>query len=115
VLPPSDRFWYYLPDLPFEIQNAAISFQMVLEHLVIREALWSPIISGAAGADAPSLCAFLVTLQEAGRGITPVILGAMPRPTSIITPMARIPLGERLGSWCHTKVVTIMQTVVGIY
>ena len=26
VHPPPDRFWYYLPDLPFGIQNAAASF-----------------------------------------------------------------------------------------
>jgi hypothetical protein len=26
VLPLPDCFWYYLPDLPFGIQNAAVSF-----------------------------------------------------------------------------------------
>jgi hypothetical protein len=26
VLPPPNRFWYYLPDLPFGIQNATMSF-----------------------------------------------------------------------------------------
>ena len=26
VLPPHDRFWYYLPDQPFGIQNVAASF-----------------------------------------------------------------------------------------
>ena len=26
VLPPPDRFWYYLQDLPFGIQNTAVSF-----------------------------------------------------------------------------------------
>ena len=26
VLPSLDRFWYYLPDLPFRIQNVAASF-----------------------------------------------------------------------------------------
>jgi hypothetical protein len=26
VLPPPDRFWHYLPDLPFGIQNVAASF-----------------------------------------------------------------------------------------
>jgi hypothetical protein len=26
VLPPPDHFWYYLPDLPFGIQNVATSF-----------------------------------------------------------------------------------------
>ena len=26
VLPSLDHFWYYLPDLPFGIQNAAASF-----------------------------------------------------------------------------------------
>ena len=38
VLPPPDRFWYYLPNLPFGIQNVAASFQMELEHLISREA-----------------------------------------------------------------------------
>ena len=33
VLPPPDRFWYYLSDLSFGIQNAAASFQLELEHL----------------------------------------------------------------------------------
>jgi hypothetical protein len=26
VLPPPNRFWYYLSDLPFGIQNAVASF-----------------------------------------------------------------------------------------
>jgi hypothetical protein len=26
VLSPPERFWYYLPDLPYGIQNAAVSF-----------------------------------------------------------------------------------------
>ena len=26
VLPPPNRFWYYLPDLPFGIQNTVASF-----------------------------------------------------------------------------------------
>ena len=37
---------------------------MELEHLIIREAPWSPIFFGAMGADTPSLCAFFMTLQE---------------------------------------------------
>jgi len=28
VLPPPDRFWNYVPDLPFGIQNAVVSFQL---------------------------------------------------------------------------------------
>lgn len=39
---------------------------MELEHLVIREVPQSPNLSSAAGADAPSLCAFLMTLKEVG-------------------------------------------------
>jgi hypothetical protein len=38
VLPPLERFWYYLLYLPFGIQNAAASFQLELEHLVSRQA-----------------------------------------------------------------------------
>ena len=38
VLPPPERFLYYLPDLPFEIQNMAACFQLELEHLVSHEA-----------------------------------------------------------------------------
>ena len=38
VLPPPDHFRYYLPDLPFRIQNEAASFQLELEHLVSHEA-----------------------------------------------------------------------------
>jgi hypothetical protein len=38
VLPPPERFWYYLPYLPFGIQNAAASFQLELEHLINCEA-----------------------------------------------------------------------------
>jgi hypothetical protein len=53
VLLPLDRFWYCPLDLPFGIRNAAVAFQMELEHLIIREAPWSPILSGAVGADAP--------------------------------------------------------------
>ena len=37
---------------------------MELEHLIVHEAPRSPIFSGAAGADTPSLCAFFMTLQE---------------------------------------------------
>ena len=28
VLSPPYRLWYYLPDLPFGIQNVAVSFQL---------------------------------------------------------------------------------------
>jgi len=38
VLPAPDRFWYYLPKLPFGIQNATTSFQLELEHLISHEA-----------------------------------------------------------------------------
>ena len=38
VLPSPERFLYYLPDLPFEIQNMAACFQLELEHLVSHEA-----------------------------------------------------------------------------
>jgi hypothetical protein len=34
VLSPPDRLRYYLPDLPYGIQNAAASFQLELEHLI---------------------------------------------------------------------------------
>ena len=36
---------------------------MELEHLVVREAPQSPILFGVAGANAPLLCAFFMTLQ----------------------------------------------------
>ena len=62
VLPPPDRFWYYLPDLPFGIQNAAASFQLELEHLVSHEAPRSVILSSAVGTDVPSLRTFLEIL-----------------------------------------------------
>ena len=39
VLPLPNYFWYYLPDLPFRIQNVATSFQLELEHLTSHE-LW---------------------------------------------------------------------------
>jgi hypothetical protein len=68
VLLPLDCFWYCLPDLPFEIQNMVVSFQMDLEHLIIREALLSPILSGIVAADAPLLCAFFMTLQWSDPG-----------------------------------------------
>ena len=63
MLPLPNCFWYYLPDLPFGIQNAAASFQMEQEHLISREASRSAILSGAAGTDVPSLCAFLEILS----------------------------------------------------
>ena len=34
VVSPPDRLWYYLHDLVYGIQNAAMSFQLKLEHLV---------------------------------------------------------------------------------
>ena len=66
VLPPSDRFWYYLPDLPFGIQNAAASFRLELEHLVSRETPQSTILFGAARTDVLSLCTFLEILSGNG-------------------------------------------------
>jgi hypothetical protein len=66
VLPPPDRFWYYLPDLPFRIQNAATSFQLELEHLISRDAPRSAILSGAARTDVPSPCTFLEILSGNG-------------------------------------------------
>jgi hypothetical protein len=63
VLPPPNRFWYYLRDLPFRIQNMAASFQMELEHLISRKAPRSTILSGAAGTDVPSLRGFLKILS----------------------------------------------------
>ena len=66
VLPPPNRFWYYHLDLPFGILNAAASFQMELKHLISHEALWSTILSGAAGTDIPSLRTFLTILLGNG-------------------------------------------------
>ena len=66
VLPPPDRSWYYLLDLPFRIQNAAASFQLELEHLISREAPRSIILSDVAGTDVPSLRAFLEVLSGNG-------------------------------------------------
>jgi hypothetical protein len=43
VLLPPNRFWYYLPDPLFEIQNVTVSFQMELEHLISHEVPWSAI------------------------------------------------------------------------
>jgi hypothetical protein len=60
------HFWYYLVDLPFRIQNAAMSFQMDLDHLISREAPWSTILSGAAGTNVPSLCTFIEILSGNG-------------------------------------------------
>jgi hypothetical protein len=45
VLPPLERFWYYLSDLPFEIQSVATYFRLELEHLISREVPWSTILS----------------------------------------------------------------------
>ena len=55
VFPPPDRFWYYLLDPPFGIQNVVASFQLELEHLVSHGAPRSAILSSATGADVPSL------------------------------------------------------------
>jgi hypothetical protein len=66
VLPSLDRLRYYLPDLPFGIQNVVVSFQLELEHLINRDAPWSTILSGAAGTDVPSLRAFLEILSGNG-------------------------------------------------
>jgi hypothetical protein len=63
VLLPPDCFWYYLPDLPFGIQNAAVSFQLELERLVSRDTPRGAIPSGAAGADVPLLRTFLEILS----------------------------------------------------
>jgi hypothetical protein len=68
VLPLSNRFKYYLLDLPFRIHSTTVSFQMELEHLMVHEAPWSPILSGVVGVDALSLCAFFRTLQGSGLG-----------------------------------------------
>jgi hypothetical protein len=53
-------------DLPFEIQNAAASFQLELYHLISREAPQSTILSGAARADVPLLRTFLKILLGNG-------------------------------------------------
>jgi hypothetical protein len=62
VLSPPDRFWYYLLNLPFGIQNATTSFQLELEHLISHEVPWSTILSSTVGADVPSLRIFLEIL-----------------------------------------------------
>jgi hypothetical protein len=64
AFPPPHHFWHYFFDLPLGIRSAAESFQIKLEHLVICEAPLSPVLSGVAGVDAPSLCAFFATLQR---------------------------------------------------
>ena len=61
-----NHFWYYLQDLPFRIQNMVVSFQLDLEHLISCEAPRSVILSGVAGTDIPSLCAFLEILLGNG-------------------------------------------------
>ena len=63
VLPPPDRFWYYLLVLPFGIQHTAASFQLELEHLVSRKVPRSAILSGMAGTNVPTLCTFLEILS----------------------------------------------------
>lgn len=59
VLSPPHRFWYFLSDLLYVIQNAAASFQLELEHLISREAPHGAILSGVAGTNVPSLHNFL--------------------------------------------------------
>jgi len=66
VVSPPDRFWYYLRDLLYGIQNAAETFQLKLEHLVGREAPRGVILSGAVGTDVPSLRNFLEVLSRYG-------------------------------------------------
>jgi hypothetical protein len=63
VLSLLDRFWYYLLDLPFGIQNVAASFQMELELLISREALRSAILSDVTETNIPSLRTFLKILS----------------------------------------------------
>jgi hypothetical protein len=69
VLPPPDRFWYYLPYLPFGIQNAVASLQLELEYLISREAPRSTILSSVVGTDVPSLCTFLEILFREWPGV----------------------------------------------
>jgi hypothetical protein len=66
VFSPPDRFWYYLSDLPFGIQNAVASFQLELEHLISHEAPQRTILFGAMGIDVPSLRTFLEILSGNG-------------------------------------------------
>ena len=66
VLPSPDRFWHYLPDLPFGTQNAAASFQLELGYLISHEAPWSIILSDAVGTNILSLYAFLKVLSRNG-------------------------------------------------
>jgi hypothetical protein len=58
-----DRFWYYLLDMPFGIQNVAASFQMKLEHLISHEAPWSAILSDTAKTNIAALRTFLKILS----------------------------------------------------
>ena len=55
VLPPPNRFWYYLPDLPFGIQNTTMSFQLDLEHLISCNMTRGAILSSIIGSNIPSL------------------------------------------------------------
>jgi hypothetical protein len=64
VLLSPDCFWYYLSDLPFEIQNAVASFHLELEHLISHEVPRSAILSSATGAEVPSLHTFLEILSR---------------------------------------------------
>jgi len=66
VLLSPDRFWYYLLDPPFGIQNVVASFQLELEHLVSHGAPRSAILSSATGVDVPSLQTFLEILSGNG-------------------------------------------------
>lgn len=62
VLPPPKRFWCYLSDLPFGIQNTMASFPLELEHLISQQAPQGAILSVAAGADVPTPCTFFQIL-----------------------------------------------------
>jgi hypothetical protein len=53
VLSLPDRFWYYLPDLPFGIQNAAASFQLELEHLIVTRRHRAPSSPARRGPTSP--------------------------------------------------------------
>ena len=61
-----DHLWYYLLDLPFGIQNVAVSFQLELEHLISRKAPQSAILSGTTWANVLSLRTFLEILLGNG-------------------------------------------------
>jgi hypothetical protein len=66
VLPLPNRFWYYLLDLPFGIQNTMLSLQLELEYLISREAPRSTILFGVTGTDVPLFHTFLEILSGKG-------------------------------------------------